>query len=73
MYVCLKACCALFDGDGCWYRAEIIGIPTPFTVLVRLYWYKFCPQNCAWSIWQVKYVDYGNVCELPIGSVRKSQ
>lgn len=49
-----QACCAPFDGDGCWYRAEVIGIPTPFTVLV-------------------KYVDYGNVCELPIGSIRKSQ
>ena len=32
----LKACCAPFDGDGCWYRAEVIGIPTPFTVLVRV-------------------------------------
>lgn len=31
----IKACCAVFDGDGCWYRAEVIGIPTPFTVLVR--------------------------------------
>ena len=40
-----KACCAVFDGDGCWYRAEIIGIPTPFTVLVRNVTYKVKPVS----------------------------
>ena len=35
----------MFDGDGCWYRAEIIGIPTPFTVLVRNVAYKVKPVS----------------------------
>lgn len=48
----MQACCAPFNNDGCWYRAEV-------------------QQLVCVDIIKIVFVDYGNVTELPLTSIRR--
>lgn len=47
-----EICCALFEDDNCWYRAECLKVLPGETFLV-------------------KFVDYGNLCQLNAKDIRK--
>lgn len=52
MHISVQPCCASYNNDGFWYRAEV-------------------ERMVCVDVVRIRYVDYGNIAELPVSAIRR--